>query len=109
MDDVLIDFAISVSVTLLNDFLIHSLTHLCTRCHICSVQIIRQIRAVKAGVKELGGDLERDGNPVLKNHRLTVGTRPYMLIPQRPGEYRDGQLLAMERERLRLLEEERLR
>lgn len=74
-----------------------------------TTQIIRQIRAVKAGVLELGGDLERDGNPVLKNQRLTVGSRPYMLIPQKPGEYREGQWEVMEAERLRLLEEERLR
>jgi hypothetical protein len=64
---------------------------------------------VKAGVRELGGDLERDGNPTLKYHRLTAGSRPYMLIPQRPGEFRDDQLRAMERERLRREEAERAR
>lgn len=73
------------------------------------LQIIRQIRAVKGGVKEIGGDLERDGNPTLKNQRLVVGSRPYMLIPQRPGEYRDDQLRAIEKKRQRIQEEEKLR
>jgi len=69
-------------------------------------EIIRQIRAVKAGVREMGGDLERDGNPTLKNHRLTVGSRPYMLIPQRPGEYSVEQKNAMENKRRKLELEE---
>ena len=72
-------------------------------------QIIRHIRAVKSGVLQMGGDLERDGNPTLKYHRLTVGSRPYLLIPQHPGEYRVEHIRAMEREKQKLLDEENMR